>query len=102
MSLCSAVQEGKYLISFLNEILDLNQISFDLSCDNQGAIALAKNPVNHKRSKHIDIKYHFVRDEIIMKRLCVKYISTEENVADILTKPVSSKRLNKFQSIVMG
>ena len=102
MSLCSAVQEGKYLISFLNEILDLNQISFDLSCDNQGAIALAKNPVNHKRSKHIDIKYHFVRDEIIMKRLCVKYISTEENVADILTKPVSSKRLNKFQSVVMG
>ena len=38
---------------------------FTLNCDNQGAIALSRNPVHHQRSKHIDIRYHFIRDEIL-------------------------------------
>ena len=102
MALCSAVQEGKYLMSFLNEILDQNQTQFSLFCDNQGANALAKNPVNHKRSKHIDIKYHFVRDEVSREKLCLLYVPSCENVADIFTKPVSMDKLRKFKPLLMG
>ena len=64
MSLVAATQEGKYLTSFLNEIINLNQKMFPLHSDNQSAIALVKNPVQHQRTTHIDVKYYFVRDEI--------------------------------------
>ena len=67
--------------------------------DNQGAIALAKKPIHHQRSKHIDIKYHFIRGEIENKNIILNYIPTEENIADIFTKPISKFKLNKFLNI---
>ena len=102
MALCLAAQEGKYLMSFLNEVMDLNQTQFVISCDNQGANALAKNPINRKRSKHIDIRYHFIRDEISEGRLSLQYIPSEENIADIFTKSISAIKLKKFKSMIMG
>ena len=102
MALVSAIQEGIYLQSFLNEVSKLDRTHFNLLCDNQGAIALAKNPIKHQRSKHIDIKYHFIRDEITKKRLNVKYIPTDDNVADVFTKPMSRMRNQKFKTSLMG
>ena len=67
MSLAVAVQEGKFLFQLLGSIQDDSRNVFrsvTLYCDNQGALALANNPVQQQRSKHIDIKYHFVRSEI--------------------------------------
>ena len=54
--------------------------------DNQGFIALATNPIHHNRSKHIDVKYHYVRNEVENGRVKLKYIPTAEMTADILTK----------------
>ena len=71
-------------------------------CDNQSAIFLAKNPVQHQRSKHIDIKYHFIRSEILSGNIDVKYIASEDNVSDIFTKPTTRTKLDKFASILMG
>ena len=102
MSLVSAIQEGKYLVSLLKEVTTMDQTYFNLFCDNQGTIALAKNPIKHQRSKHIDIKYHFIRDEISEKRVNVKYIPTENNIADVFTKPVSKMRNQKFKMYLMG
>ena len=65
--------------------------------DNQGAIALAKNPVFHQRSKHIDIKFHFIRSHIENGNVKLMYISSEENLADIFTKPVTKCKLSKLQ-----
>ena len=67
----------------------MNIVSDDvlINVDNQGAINLAKNPVNHQRSKHIDIKYHFIRSEIQKGNVRLQYVTTEDNVADIFTKP---------------
>ena len=53
--------------------------------DNQGAIALSKNPVNHSRSKHIDIRYHFIRDLVEEGTVILKYINTNSQLADIFT-----------------
>ena len=62
-------------------------------------MALVKNPVQHQRSKHIDIKYHFVRTEVQKGTVQLKYIQSENNVADVFIKPVSGVRLNKFSKL---
>jgi hypothetical protein len=60
--------------------------------DSQGAIALAKNPEHHKRTKHIDIQHHFVREQVEVGSVVMRYISTDDMVADALTKPLAAER----------
>ncbi|KAJ0388685.1 hypothetical protein P43SY_010840 [Pythium insidiosum] len=60
--------------------------------DNQGAIALAKNPEFHKRTKHIDIRYHFVRESVETGNIELQYCSTQDMLADLLTKPIAATR----------
>lgn len=86
-ALCECVKELLWLTQFLAAM----GIKFDvpiLWVDNQGAIALAENPVNHQRSKHIDIRWFFVRDVIDQGLIEIRYIQSEDNLADINTKPV--------------
>ena len=56
--------------------------------DNQGAMKLANNPQFHNRIKHIDIRYHFVRDTLAAGEVTLQYLPTADVVADILTKPL--------------
>ena len=92
VAMTSAIQEAKFLKMLM---LDMN---FDhvqpvkLFADNQGAIALAKNPVHHQRTKHIDIRYHFIREEINNKSVDVQFISTHGNLADVFTKAISKNK----------
>ena len=58
-------------------------------CDNTSAISLSKNPVQHSKAKHIPIKYHYLREQATRKNIKLEYISTEEQVADIFTKPLN-------------
>ena len=71
-----------------------------INADNQGAIKLAKNPAFHKRSKHIDIKYHFIRSEAQQGAISLRYIASEDNLADIFTEPVSKVRMDKFKHFI--
>jgi hypothetical protein len=64
-----------------------------IHCDNQSCIKLSKNPVFHDRSKHIEMRYHYVRDMVQKNILNIQYVLTTEKIADILTKPLS---LTKF------
>ena len=105
VSLAAAVQEAKFLFQLLESILDATRnmfTSITLYCDNQGALALAKNPVQHQRSKHIDIRYHFVRAEIQKQLLNLVYIASKDNLADIFTKPISGPRMKTFVPLVLG
>jgi hypothetical protein len=63
--------------------------------DNQGAIALAKNLVHHNASKHIEVRYHFIRDYAIKEMLNLEKVSTTDHVADAMTKSLST---DQFQS----
>ena len=101
ISLVSAIQEGKYLKSLIYEITGLN-LNCQMNCDNQGTIALAKNPIKQQRTKHVDIKYHFIRDEIHKGSVSMSYIPSEENLADIFTKPISSNKLRRFKNDIFG
>ena len=56
--------------------------------DNQGDIALGKNPVNHARTKHIDIRYHYVREAVEDHVIDLEYCPTKKMIADLLTKPL--------------
>ena len=62
-----------------------------VNCDNQSCIKLTKNLVFHDRSKHIDIRYHYIRDLVQRKTVKLQYIATSEQVDDILTKPMTSR-----------
>ena len=57
-----------------------------IQCDNQSCIKFSENPVFHGRSKHIEIKYHFIRDYVQRGAIRLQYIPTDEKVADILIK----------------
>ena len=70
--------------------------------DNQGAIALSKNPVSRQRCKHIDIKYHFLREVLISGKIDIVYCQTEHMVADIFTKPATKVKLDRFRPILFG
>ena len=70
-----------------------------INCDNQGAIALAKDNKFHSRTKHIDLQYHFIREAVDDGKINVNYIPTEENISDILTKALPKP---KFQMFVEG
>jgi hypothetical protein len=66
--------------------------------DNKSAIALAKNPVLHDRSKHIDTKYHFVCDCVDGGRIKLEYVETARQLGDILTKPLGRVRLRELKT----
>ena len=65
----------------------------NIGVDNQGAIALAKNAVNQQRSKHIDVRYHFLRNVIADGFVRLYYLPSSRNIADIFTKAVSGNRI---------
>ena len=70
--------------------------------DNQGALALSRNPVNRQMSKHIDVRYHFICTEISSGTVVVEYCPTADMVADVLTKLVTKVKLLKFKDFLFG
>jgi hypothetical protein len=57
-------------------------------CDNTNAISISKNPVMHSKTKHIPIKYHFMREQVNDKIVKLEYVPTKEQIADMFTKPL--------------
>ena len=66
----------------------INFKTVPIKCDNTSAINLTKNPVHHSRSKHIEIRHHFIRDHVNNGDIYVEYVPTENQFADIFTKPL--------------
>lgn len=85
-SAVSAVQEIMHMRALLDSVGHPQTSATVLSCDNQSAISLAKNPVMHGRTRHIDVKLHFIRKAIEDGEVSIEYIPTAENRADVLTK----------------
>eukprot|EP00253_Pinus_taeda_P026081 PITA_26081 len=87
-----ACKEAVWLKGLLGEFGRL-QANIRLLCDSQSAIHLAKNPAYHSKSKHIPIKYHFVRQVITEREVSLEKVHTKENCADMFTKPVLLEKL---------
>ncbi|CAM8949434.1 unnamed protein product [Rhodiola kirilowii] len=91
----AANEAGKEMIwlqRFVEE-LGLKQESYVLHCDSQSAIHLSKNSVYHPRTKHIELRYHWIRDAISKNLFQLKKIHTDKNISDMLTKGVSKEKL---------
>ena len=65
-----------------------------IKCDNTSAINLSKNPIQYSRTKHIDIRHHFLRDHISNGDISLEFIDTNNQLAYIFTKPLNEERLN--------
>ncbi|GKD53291.1 hypothetical protein Tco_1286678 [Tanacetum coccineum] len=65
-----------------------------IMCDNKGAIDLSKNPVQYSRTKHIEIRHHFLRDNVQKGHISIEKVSSIDNIADILTKPLKRESFN--------
>ena len=97
VALAGASQEAlwlKYLLSDLN--VNVND-PIVINEDNQSAICIAKNSKGHPKTKHIDIKYHFVRDLVMNGEIKLHYCPTSDMLADIFTKGLSSERFEKLR-----
>ena len=91
-----AAKEGIWLRSFMKEIRGGEEKPLTISCDNQGAIVLAKDNKVHARTKHIDLRYHFIREAVEDGKIQVKYILMDDNISDIFTKHLPRPKFAKF------
>ncbi|KAI0510700.1 hypothetical protein KFK09_011309 [Dendrobium nobile] len=92
----AAACEAIWLKNLLKEFFRKIDEATIIYVDNKSAIALAKNPVQHGRSKHIDVRYHFIRDAVLMGYISIEHCSTEDQVADLFTKALSTPRFLKL------
>ena len=94
IALTSAAQEAIWLRQLLSELEQEPEKKVVIYEDNQSTICLSKNPQFHGRSKHIAIKYHFIRDQVKEGTIDLKYCRTEEMLADALTKGLSEEKFH--------
>jgi len=95
MALTHTTKEAIWLRTLLAE-LGFNQNTTTIYEDNQSCMALAKNPVHHARTKHIDIQHHFVREKVELNDIELIYISSEDMVADALTKSLPRPKFERL------
>jgi hypothetical protein len=106
ISLSSAEAEYIAAASCCAQLLWMRQtlkdygLEFDnvpLLCDNESAIKIAHNPVQHTRTKHIDIRHHFIREHVSHGDIDLSYVGTKDNLADIFTKPLDEARFRELR-----
>jgi hypothetical protein len=97
-SLANATAEVMWIKKLLDELGMPHPKAARLWCDNIGATYLSANPVFHARTKHIEIDFHFVREHVAAKRLDIRFISTNDQIADGFTKPLPERQMLLFRN----
>lgn len=97
VAMSSCYSEAIWLGGLLHDMLPSENIfPIQVLEDNQGAIPMAK-PEETKRVKHIDVKYHFIRDAVEQQKININYVPTRDQEADILTKPLTTTFFEGFR-----
>jgi hypothetical protein len=94
----AAACQGVWLACLMGELLDMEVSAPLLMVDNKAAISLIKKPVLHDRSKHIETKFHYIRECVEHGLIKVDFISTEEQLGDIRTKALSRVKFEQLRS----
>lgn len=100
MAATAAACQAVWLRKLLSQIIECDIGPVTLFIDNKYAINLAKNPVFHGRSKHIDIRYHFIRECVENGEIIVKHVCTEEQRADSLTKALTAVKFEAMRNLL--
>lgn len=96
----SCVCQAIWLRSLLKELHLFQEESTEIYIDNKSALALAKKPVFHDRSKHIDTRYHFIRECVTKKEVELKFVKSQDQVANIFTKPLKEDVFRRLRSLL--
>jgi hypothetical protein len=96
----TAACQAVWLCRLLGELTGEEAHPPALMVDNQSAVALAKNPVLHDRSKHIDIKFHFLRDCVDGGQIVIEFVETGRQLTDILTKSLGCLRFMELRKMI--
>jgi hypothetical protein len=94
----STATQALWLARLLGELLGRKTETIELKVDNKSALTLAKNLVFHEKSKHIQIKYHFIRSCLKEGSVKASHISTEDQLADILTKSLGRVKFHELRA----
>ena len=89
--------EGVWLRKLLSDLFDLQLDATCIYCDNQSCVKLSKNPVFHDKSKHIDIKYHYIKYMVQRGAVKLQYFVIDEQIADVLTKLLARVKFEYFR-----
>ncbi|KAG7302557.1 hypothetical protein JYU34_002203 [Plutella xylostella] len=100
MALSDACKEALFIRSFLHELLGIN-VCVTMYNDNQSAQKLSVNQMYHSRTKHIDVRHHFIRQVVSENAVQLKYCPTDEMPADLLTKPLPIMKHNRFVNCLL-
>ncbi|KAJ0537630.1 putative RNA-directed DNA polymerase [Helianthus annuus] len=100
MAAAAAVCQALWLRNLIADLLGKEAQMVTLLVDNEAAISLMKNPVFHGRSKHIDTRYHFIRECVERSQICVKHVSGSLQKADILTKSLGKLKLCEMRRLI--
>ena len=102
MAASAATQDVVHTREFLKSLHFAQDGPTKIYEDNQGAIAMSENPVHHKRTKHIDIRHHFIRERVESGDVKLVYVPTDRQIADILTKPLDRVKFEYMRARLMG
>jgi hypothetical protein len=97
IALSVAVREAMWLRKLLKDLFDHEMDPTIIHCDNRSCVNLSKNPMFHDRLKHIETKYHYIRDIVQRKVVHVQYLPTYEQIVDIFTKPLAKMKFEYFR-----
>lgn len=100
MAATAAACQAIWLKNLLAEVTGKSEGPVVLYIDNKSAIDLAKNPVFHGRSKHIDIRYHFIRQCVEKGEIVLKHVSSENQRADVLTKFLAAFKFERLRNLL--
>ena len=100
MALANAAQEAVWIRRLLNEFKNDTNKPIKMYEDNQSTIHMSHNPRFHGRAKHIDIKYHYIREQISNKNIVLEYCKSEDMIADILTKGLGKLKFEKLRNML--
>jgi hypothetical protein len=100
MAICKLTQELFYFRNLCKEMNLHIKEPITMLEDNNSCIKIAQNDEFHQRTKHIDLRYHFIRDAIEKKIVHIKRVDSKENIADIFTKPLARIRFEKLRNLL--
>ena len=97
ISASGASREAIWLRKLLSDLFDSSLDPIVIHCDNQSCVKFSENPMFHDRSKHIEMRYHYVRDMVQWRVVSLRYIPTDDQTADVSTKPLLKTKFEYFR-----
>jgi len=99
IALTEVTKEIRWVQQWVSEVLDVRNPGI-INCDNQAAIMLTAADGIHERTKHFDLKVHFIRDQVEKKNISTRWVSSQDQQADILTKPLDRANFLRLRDLI--